>query len=529
MVWEPQTMSSRAEQEARAAADLADHLVRLGHHTAAQQAARRELELVGDRRGGIRTRALTALGVSRAYVDAPVVGLATLDDALAGADTAADALLVRQRLAELLTGPLNDLDRGVEVARAGADVAVRSGLGRTHGARLSAVAAAGLFRAGRWAEATLVVGAALERAPAGDDAADLRLAGAAVALARGDLDRSGRDLDLAEASTGGVRHVLPLSTLRAALLLRLGRPGEAVETVHRGLSRWAASEWEAEDLEPRAELVWHGLRAAAGSRRRQDDADGRVAGLLAAVREFATGSRAAAAPVREAVDGYLASCDAELSRLTGRHEVRRWDRVSAFWQRRRHPYPEAYARLRSGSTCRTSSTSSGSPTGSRPAPSTGRRIRGRDPYVVVRSRDSGYDRAVDGDGDDEETLLDEPVTVANLAELRGHVLGLARRAGLPEERAQDFVLAVYEAVTNAVKHAGGGGQLAVVRDDQRRLIADVHDAGPGMPYSVTITLPPPTAAGGRGLWLASNLVDHVDVRSAPEGTTVRLEMSLEAD
>lgn len=141
----------------------------------------------------------------------------------------------------------------------------------------------------------------------------------------------------------------------------------------------------------------------------------------------------------------------------------------------------------------------------------------------------GYERAVTGDGDDEETLLDEPVTVANLAELRGHVLRLARRAGLPEERAQDFALAVYEAVTNAVKHAGGGGQLAVVRDDQRRLIADVHDTGPGMPCAVTITLPPPTATGGRGLWLASNLVDHVDVRSEPEGTTVHLEMSLQSD
>jgi anti-sigma regulatory factor (Ser/Thr protein kinase) len=134
---------------------------------------------------------------------------------------------------------------------------------------------------------------------------------------------------------------------------------------------------------------------------------------------------------------------------------------------------------------------------------------------------------VTGDGDDEETLLDEPVTVANLAELREHVLVLARRAGLPEERAQDFVLAVYEAVTNAVKHAGGSGQLAVVRDDQRRLFADVQDAGPGMPCSVTLRLPPPTAPGGRGLWLASNLVDHVDVRSEPKGTTVHLEMSLE--
>jgi DNA-binding NarL/FixJ family response regulator len=337
------------EERAKATAHLADLMVQLGHYTAAQQAARRALEVVGDRRGGARTRALTALGVSQAYIDDPAAGRATLEEALVDAEKATDVILVRQRLAELLTGPLNELDRGIEVARAGADLAERSGLGRTHGARLSAVAAAGLFRAGRWAEAAGVIEAALEYTPSGADAVELLLGRATVALARGEPHRVERDLDAVEALTAGggsVRHVLPLFTLRAGLALWRGRPGEAADAVHTGLSRW---ERQTEDLEMRAVLVWHGLRAAAEAAVRQGrptDPDGRLDSLLEAVRELTTDSRAAAAPVREAVDGYLALCDAELSRVTGRHGVKRWDRVIALWQRRRHPYPEAYARLR---------------------------------------------------------------------------------------------------------------------------------------------------------------------------------------
>jgi serine/threonine-protein kinase RsbW len=120
------------------------------------------------------------------------------------------------------------------------------------------------------------------------------------------------------------------------------------------------------------------------------------------------------------------------------------------------------------------------------------------------------------------------VTLGNIAELRTHVLRLAARAGLRPERAEAFALAVNETVANAIQHAGGSGELAVVRDDERRLIAEVSDDGPGIPCSVTITMPPAEAEGGRGLWLARELADHLEVRRGSGGTTVRLEMSLQS-
>jgi serine/threonine-protein kinase RsbW len=129
--------------------------------------------------------------------------------------------------------------------------------------------------------------------------------------------------------------------------------------------------------------------------------------------------------------------------------------------------------------------------------------------------------------DDQQTLMDEVVTRANMAQLRHQVQRMAARAGLDSQRSEAFTLAVNEAVTNAIRHAGGSGEVAVIKDDERRLIAEVSDAGPGIPCSVTITLPPPEAIGGRGMWLVEELADHVEVRSDRGGTTVRLEMSIE--
>ena len=136
--------------------------------------------------------------------------------------------------------------------------------------------------------------------------------------------------------------------------------------------------------------------------------------------------------------------------------------------------------------------------------------------------ETGYAR---GD-DDQQMLVDEVVTLDNLAELRTHVLRLAAGAGLADERAHAFALAVHEAVANALRHGGGCGEVQVVQDDQRRLIAEVRDQGPGMDCAVTLTLPPPEVGGGRGRWLVEHLADHVDVHSDACGTRIRLEMSL---
>jgi len=131
------------------------------------------------------------------------------------------------------------------------------------------------------------------------------------------------------------------------------------------------------------------------------------------------------------------------------------------------------------------------------------------------------------DGDEgQHAVIEEVVTPGNLTELRTELMRLSARAGLDAERSERFVLAVHEAVANAIEHAGGKGEVAVIKDDQERLIAEVTDAGPGIPCSVTVTLPPLNATGGRGLWLVQELTDHVQVRTGESGTTVRLEMSL---
>lgn len=334
------------EEWAKANAHLADLLVQLGRYKAAQQAATRALKVI---RGDAKTRTLaaSALGISQAYLDHPETGLTTLLGALAAAEkdgAPTDVILVRHRLAELLTGPLNELDRGIEIARVGAELAERSGLSRTHGARLYAVVAAGLFRAGRWAEADEAIDAAMEHTPSGAAAVELLIGRAKVALGHGELDRGERDLAAVEALTAGggsVRHVLPLFTLRAGLALWRGRPAEAAEAVDTGLHRWVR---QTEDLEMRAVLVWHGLRAAAESGLR--DSNGRVTTLRAAVRDIATASEGAAGPVKDAVNGYLVLCHAESSRITGRSTVDAWERAVEVWRERRHPYPEAYALLR---------------------------------------------------------------------------------------------------------------------------------------------------------------------------------------
>lgn len=107
--------------------------------------------------------------------------------------------------------------------------------------------------------------------------------------------------------------------------------------------------------------------------------------------------------------------------------------------------------------------------------------------------------------------------------LRHEVTRCAIAAGLHAQRLEDFVLAVNEIVTNAVRHAGGHGRLrmwlvgAILQCevvDQGRGIPDDEDEG--------TVLPPSYAVSGRGLWLARHLCDTLTVHTGPEGTTITL-------
>jgi anti-sigma regulatory factor (Ser/Thr protein kinase) len=101
----------------------------------------------------------------------------------------------------------------------------------------------------------------------------------------------------------------------------------------------------------------------------------------------------------------------------------------------------------------------------------------------------------------------------------------ARRLGLSPERAFDLAAAVSELVANSVMHGGGSGTLGVWRDDGA-LLAEVEDAGTIEEPLTGRLRPLPAQEGGRGVWMANQLCDLVQIRSGEEGTTVRLRMEL---
>jgi serine/threonine-protein kinase RsbW len=124
-------------------------------------------------------------------------------------------------------------------------------------------------------------------------------------------------------------------------------------------------------------------------------------------------------------------------------------------------------------------------------------------------------------------LLVEDFGVAQITPVRHAVTDGAAKAGLAGQRLEDFVLAVNEIVTNAVRHAGGGGTLRMWIVGEA-VFCEVADRGDGIPRERLNgqILPPSHAVSGRGLWLARHLVDQVAVSTGPAGTIVRLSSTL---
>ncbi|MGC5052330.1 helix-turn-helix transcriptional regulator [Micromonospora sp. DT48] len=336
-------------QRATAAARLAELLLQLGRYAEAGERAREALALAEQVDGATTEVVLAsaALGFSEAYRQDPEAGLAVLRRALATAERAGrpeDVALAYLHLAELLTGPLNILEEGVVVARRGAERVAELGLGRSYETRLLAIATNGLFRVGQWAEAEKVVASALRHRPSGADAVELLLARCRLSVGYGDVEAADRDLDAVATilAGGGARHVIPLLTLRAGLAMWQGRHDVARHAVQRGLT-----ETRSDDLVILAVLVWHGLRAEAEAHASRTVAvdDNAVRRLRDIADRVAARSERAARPVRYVVDGYLALCAAEVSRLDGA-DPELWARAAAEWDHRNHPYPAAYARLR---------------------------------------------------------------------------------------------------------------------------------------------------------------------------------------
>jgi anti-sigma regulatory factor (Ser/Thr protein kinase) len=111
--------------------------------------------------------------------------------------------------------------------------------------------------------------------------------------------------------------------------------------------------------------------------------------------------------------------------------------------------------------------------------------------------------------------------VRRLREVRSFVSAFASATGVGGDWSDDFVIAVNEVAMNSVVHGGGSGLLHLWRDGDA-LVCDIRDDGRIDDPLVGRRTPCGTEPGGRGLWLANQLCELVQIRSLPGTTVVRL-------
>lgn len=115
-----------------------------------------------------------------------------------------------------------------------------------------------------------------------------------------------------------------------------------------------------------------------------------------------------------------------------------------------------------------------------------------------------------------------------LRRLRHDLTAWVRSAGIDAGRAQDIVLASYEALANVADHAyegaAGSGEVdldAAVHDDRIEVV--IRDHGKWRPPVVD---PRPVSLRGRGLLLLRASADRADIASGDSGTVVTLAWDL---
>ncbi|MEV4707294.1 ATP-binding protein [Actinoplanes sp. NPDC049316] len=121
-------------------------------------------------------------------------------------------------------------------------------------------------------------------------------------------------------------------------------------------------------------------------------------------------------------------------------------------------------------------------------------------------------------------LISETFDRSRVAALRHAVAAEAGGAGLTGDRLDDFVVAVNELLTNAVRHGGGTGHLTLWCEAYA-VTCEVADRGAGA-GPLPREKPAPDQPGGWGLYLVRELTDTFVIKSGPEGTAVRISSRL---
>lgn len=121
-----------------------------------------------------------------------------------------------------------------------------------------------------------------------------------------------------------------------------------------------------------------------------------------------------------------------------------------------------------------------------------------------------------------ESELHLPARRSELGAARKYARDRAAAFGLDPDNCHDFVCAVNEAVTNAIRHGASDERglihLSIVADANRLTFA-VRDCGT---FVMPVLDDAMSSEHGRGLALMATLVDEVQLEIEPGGTTVRL-------
>ncbi|ANY07043.1 ATP-binding protein [Pseudonocardia sp. HH130630-07] len=127
-------------------------------------------------------------------------------------------------------------------------------------------------------------------------------------------------------------------------------------------------------------------------------------------------------------------------------------------------------------------------------------------------------------------LVELPIRLGDLGSMRRVVHRQAVLSGCGPGRADDLVLAVNELLSNGIEHGSGAPVLRMWRTPDG-LVAEMADpAAVHLPFP-GLSAPPAAGTRGRGLWLASELTDVLQVWTAEDdpgrvrGTVVRVTTS----
>ena len=128
-------------------------------------------------------------------------------------------------------------------------------------------------------------------------------------------------------------------------------------------------------------------------------------------------------------------------------------------------------------------------------------------------------------GDHAEILLEQPFDEDSLYAVRAAVA--AHVTLLADQRTVDMVVLIaHELASNSVRHGGGAGRLRLWLA-RGALYCEVSDDGSGLenPSLAGETLPAPSLAGGRGLWIARRL-SELHIATSTMGPTITAAVPL---